>query len=29
VTTLLAGPLTGDPGEALRYIEELRGLTPA
>ena len=29
VTTLLAGPLTEGPGEALRFMEELRALTPA
>lgn len=29
VTTLLAGLLTGDPGEALRYVEELLELVPA
>lgn len=29
VTTLLAGPLATEPGEALRFMEELRGLTPA
>ena len=29
VTTLLAGPLAAEPGEALRYVEELRALAPA
>lgn len=29
VTTLLAGPLASEPGEALRYVEELRALAPA
>ncbi|MEB3019752.1 LLM class F420-dependent oxidoreductase [[Mycobacterium] crassicus] len=29
VTTLLAGPLATEPGEALRYMEELRALAPA
>lgn len=29
VTTLLAGPLATEPGEALRFVEELRGLLPA
>ncbi|MEB3050506.1 LLM class F420-dependent oxidoreductase [Mycolicibacter sp. MYC123] len=29
VTTLLAGPLTAEPAEALRYIEELRALAPS
>lgn len=28
VTTLLAGPLANEPGEALRYVEELRALAP-
>ncbi|CAJ1502735.1 LLM class F420-dependent oxidoreductase [[Mycobacterium] kokjensenii] len=28
VTTLLVGPLTADPGESLRYVEELRALLP-
>lgn len=28
VTTLLVGPLTGEPAEALRYVEELRELVP-
>lgn len=29
VTTLLVGPLATEPGEALRYVEELRTLVPA
>jgi hypothetical protein len=28
VTTLLVGPLTAEPDEALRYVEELRTLLP-
>lgn len=28
VTTLLVGPLATDPSEALRYVEEFRGLLP-